>query len=172
MQTITDITDEAAERAEFWQLMHDLAAAGGRGLDDYYDGVQATLDGLPLFFIRQLKAIADPEQRLAAVDCLAELMICDGYGPEILEPIQDLGLIEWGDLEAGSSGGTSRAIAEAYLGSYDRAEDWAYEYAEAVGAEGLGLSYFDAEAFLRDCQLGGDIYVDKSSGRALIFWAH
>lgn len=51
------------------------------------------------------------------------------------------------------------AFAESYQGTYQSAEDWAREQAEEIlGLEGVALQYFDAEAFARDCAIGGDIY--------------
>jgi antirestriction protein len=75
-----------------------------------------------------------------------------------------------GEVEAAES-----ALEESYQGAYDSSEAWAEEFLESTGAFPKGTEtlqqYFDFERYLRDLELGGDIYMlTTPDGRCHIFW--
>lgn len=64
-------------------------------------------------------------------------------------------------------------IDDNYLGEYDTAEDWAEEFLKDTGDLNLPrhLSYyFDYSAYVRDCEINGDILTVKSKNGYYILW--
>lgn len=66
------------------------------------------------------------------------------------------------------------AVKDDYLGAWDSLADWAENFLEDTGAlreipENL-RSYFNFEAYARDCRLGGDVWEGRdSSGQLHVF---
>lgn len=53
---------------------------------------------------------------------------------------------------------TKEQFEEAYLGAYDKPEDWAYEIVADMELNDFALRYFDYAKFVKDCQYDGYIF--------------
>jgi len=74
------------------------------------------------------------------------------------------------------SEGTIEQARDTFEGKYKDEEDWAYEFMQSTGGlDGMPenlRTYFDYEAFARDCRLGGDIYFVEHNGETWAFNNH
>lgn len=67
-----------------------------------------------------------------------------------------------------------------YLGGWKGTREWAEDYAESLGwyavmeSAGINPRYFDLEAFIKDCEVSGEVYfiTDPDAHMVHVFWGY
>lgn len=102
---------------------------------------------------------------------------------ESIERVAEIGqaIAEHGDAMAAFLGYDSSRdpseFADAYLGHFDKLEDYAENLLDDMGVfdnvNDMLRTYFDVEQYARDLDMGGDVYtVDDPSGGVFVFDGH
>jgi antirestriction protein len=160
--------------ADVDELMNKINCLLGEWDRDLLDGMTGPVEeyaihdyeGLPGTLYDEYLGRAGLRRLLFYVDLL-DTARSHGAAREFVEIARDRGLQseEWAD-----------AFHQSYRGTFDSAEEWAYQYIDSTGQlddmpDNLRY-YFDYESFARDVRLGGDMDFVQDGMKTHVFDPH